>query len=192
MAVTLGAVKVGAIFDDQEVLIFFKGSAEHTHTQHTHTHKKKGNSEKSISKQHIRKLITLKTQWANNKTPICSAVNKLYSRLQHWWWSKRLQHLYCFHRDSNKPLIKSLSKLQHITESNCAVCWEFVCWQNLVLYIKKGQILQTYMGSGDWAISRNQSIRETWGLTAAEYCCQSCICVLYFLLLGYICVVSVT
>ncbi len=109
----------------------------HTHT-HTHTHIKKRKFWKSISRQHIRKLITLKTQWANNKTPICSAVNKLYSRLQHWWWSKRLQHLYCFHRDSNKPLIKSLSKLQHITESNCAVCWEFVCWQNLVLYIKKG------------------------------------------------------
>lgn len=41
MAVTLGAVQVGAIFDDQEVLIFFKGSAEHTHTH------KKGNPEKA-------------------------------------------------------------------------------------------------------------------------------------------------
>lgn len=32
MAVTLGAVQVGTIFDDQEVLVFFKASAEHTHT----------------------------------------------------------------------------------------------------------------------------------------------------------------
>lgn len=48
LAVTLGAVQVGAIFDDQELLIYFKGSAEHTHK-----HKKK-----EILKKHIQRTHT--------------------------------------------------------------------------------------------------------------------------------------
>lgn len=70
---TLGAVTLHNIFDEQKVLIFLKVFTKHTHI-------KKKEILKMHFRKHMRKLITLKTQQANNKTAICSAVNMLCSR----------------------------------------------------------------------------------------------------------------
>lgn len=52
MAVTLGAVQVGITFNEQEVLIFFKGFAENTYTD-TYTYIKK-----QILKKHFQTTHT--------------------------------------------------------------------------------------------------------------------------------------